>query len=169
VEPAFATVAGWIAQSDFRQTVLDLLMNVPGLPPLVQAVHILSIGVVVASLVMPNLKVLGLAATGQNYSEMLHRLRPWALTALFVLFLSGAMFVIARPYRYFSNPVVGVKFACLAGALAMTWIAQHRAKSSAPLFGLGDRTLAALAVIAWLGVIFAGRWIAYVDYLFWEE
>ena len=168
MEPVFGPVAGWIAESDLRQTVLDLLMNVPGLPPLVQAVHILSIGVVVASLVMPNMKVLGLAATGQNYSEMLNRLRPWGLTALILLLLSGAMFVFARPYRYFTNPIVGIKFACLAAALAVTWIVQHRARSAAPLFRLGDRILAALAVIAWLGVIFAGRWIAYVDYLFWE-
>jgi hypothetical protein len=168
VDTALTSVATWIAESDLRRIVIELLRDVPGLPPLVQAVHILGIAVVIGVFVIPQMKVLGIAANGQSYPEMLLRLRPWRGWALTTLLLTGAVFVIARPFRYLFNPMVGIKFACLAVALALTVWVQHRAASAAPDFGPSHRMMAALAVVAWIGVILSGRWIAYVDYLFWE-
>jgi len=162
-------IAEAIAGSSIRQMVIDLLSSVPGLPPGVQTLHILAIAVVVAAFVVPNLKILGIAAQGQSYDEMLSRLRPWAWSALGVLLLSGAVFVIARPFRYFFNPVVGTKFTCLAVALCLTVVVQNAARTRAPVFPLVLKAAAALTVLAWFAVIVAGRWIAYVDYLFWEE
>ena len=163
------TIATFLAESDFRQTVIDLLMNVPGLPPIVQTFHILGIAVVVAALVVPLMKILGIAASGQAYEEMLQRLRPWALGGLGVLLISGAVFVIARPHRYLFNPIVGIKFACLLAALTLTLLIQRPAVNSAPAFTGLQKIAASLALVCWLGVMLAGRWIAYVDYLFWEE
>jgi hypothetical protein len=161
-------VAGWIAGSPLRERTVDLLMNVPGLPPLVQSVHILGVAVLVAAVLMPHLRILGLAAGGQRYPEMIRRLTPWALTALAVVAVSGAVFVIARPYRYFSNPVAGIKFAALAAALVLSALAVRLAQRAAPIFELRHRLLAGTALVAWIVVIFGGRWIAYVDYLFWD-
>jgi hypothetical protein len=161
-------VAGWIAASPLREQTVDLLRTVPGLPPLIQSVHILGVAVLVAAILMPHLRVLGLAAGGQRYPEMIRRLSPWAWTALVVVALSGAVFIIARPYRYFSNPIVGIKFGALAAALVLSVVTVRLALSAAPLFEVRDRLLAGSAVAAWVVVIFGGRWIAYVDYLFWE-
>lgn len=169
MEALLTTVATYFAESTIRQTVIGLLMDVPGLPPIVQTFHILAIAVVVAAFMVPQMKIIGIAATAQSLPEMLGRLRPWAWTALAVLLVSGAMFVIARPYRYFLNPIAGIKLACLIAALALTLLNQRWANSSAPQFTITQKVVAAAALFCWLGVMFAGRWIAYVDYLFWEE
>ncbi|MGE0623319.1 MAG: hypothetical protein AB7I04_24725 [Pseudomonadales bacterium] len=163
------SIAGFIAESTLAEGVVHALGNVPGLPPLLQSLHILAIAGVVSAFVVPQLRIMGIAAHRQSYVEMLHRLTPWGGGALVVLLLTGAVFVIARPHRYLGNPLVGIKFAALAVALVLTWLLARSARRSAPLFSGRQRAVALLGVLAWLGVILAGRWIAYVDYLFWDE
>jgi hypothetical protein len=153
-----------IASSAAHDVAIYLLRNVPGFPPLVQTLHLLSIAVVLGSIVILNLRVLGVAVPTQEPAEMSYRLARWTWSALPVLFASGIVFVLARPHRYLTNPVFGFKFAMLFPALALT----------ALLFGIvrrqpvnaQSRVVAALSLSCWLGVVFAGRWIAYSDYLF---
>ena len=170
-----ANLSETIATSSLRELVVYLLSNVPGLPPIVQAVHIVAVAVVMGSIVFVNLRLLGLAVPSQQPSEMIRRLAPWTWWALPFLFTSGIVFVIARPVRYFFNPVVGIKFSLLLGALVLTatlhalstrepgyWELTAKRRGSA-------RVIAATSVLLWLGVMLAGRWIAYADYLFWPE
>lgn len=162
------SIAETIAESSVRELAVHLLSTVPGLPPLLQSLHILAIAVVAAAFVVPQFKVLGIAAHRQAYPEMLRRLAPWGYAALALLLTTGSVFVVARPFRYLVNPLVGIKFALLLIALVLSWQVARRASRSAPLFSLGQRALALVSIVAWTGVVLAGRWIAYVDYLFWE-
>ena len=160
-----ASISGWIAESSVRETVLYLLMNVPGLPPIVQTVHIAAIAVVMASVVFIALRVLNIALPGQQPQEMVKRLMPWFWWALPVLFLSGIVFVIARPDRYLYNPIAGWKVLFIVIAVTTALVLQRRAHK------LERRSAQALALIllsAIVGVVLAGRWIAYVDYIYWE-
>ena len=168
MDALLAAASAALADSSLRVTVVDALRSVPGLPPIVQTVHIIAIAVLVSALVVPQLRVLGVAASGQSYPEMVVRLRPWAWTALCALLISGAVFVVARPERYFFNPIAGAKLLLLVAALGLTFFAQRVAASRSGRFRLPEKLLAVGAVGCWCGVILAGRWIAYVDYLFWE-
>jgi hypothetical protein len=153
-----------IAGSGAHDVAVHLLRNVPGFPPIVQTLHLLSVAVVLGSTVMVNLRVLGFAVPTQQPDEMSVRLAPWTWSALPILFASGIIFVLARPHRYLTNPIFGLKFAMLLPALAM----------SALLFGMlrrepvnaGSRVVAGFSLLCWLGVVLAGRWIAYADYFF---
>jgi uncharacterized membrane protein SirB2 len=144
------------------------LRTVPGLPPIVQSIHILSIACVMASIVMIDLRILGLAARSQAPQEMMRRLMPWLWWALGLLFLSGAMFVIARPRRYFVNPIFGIKFALLLASIVLTVILYRLHRNTDVSTGT-TKALAALSLCTWLGVVMAGRWIAYADYLISPE
>ncbi|MGH8241481.1 MAG: hypothetical protein ACREXP_31305 [Steroidobacteraceae bacterium] len=108
-----------------RDTVVYLLSNVPGLPPIAQTLHLLGIAVVMSSVVLLDLRILGLALPSQDVAELTRRVMPWVWWTLPIMLLSGLPFVIARPQRYFSNPVFGLKFALLLWAgvvLAGRWI-----------------------------------------------
>ena len=48
------------------QLAVYLLGNVPSLPPIIQSLHIMGIAVVMASIVMVNLKFLGLAVQAKT-------------------------------------------------------------------------------------------------------
>jgi uncharacterized protein DUF6644 len=151
------------------------LSHVPGLPPIVQTVHILSVTAIMGSIVLIDLRVLGLALPSQTPADLARRLMPWTWWALPFLAASGLMFFLARPGRYLVNPVFGLKFAMLGPALVLTALVQRmvtRDREDAERSGarrLSARVLAACSLLFWIGVVLAGRWIAYADYLFPPE
>jgi hypothetical protein len=161
-------IAHSIATSPVHDLAINWLRTVPGLPPIVQTVHILSIGCIMGSIVFIDLRVLGLAVPGQNIPEMMRRLMPWMWSSLALLFFSGAMFVVTRPGRYFTNPVFEIKFALLLPAIVLAVLMQRMfAKNPAPRMSV--KVVAALSLLLWFGVVMAGRWIAYRDYIFPTE
>lgn len=160
-----------VANSALREHVLWALMNVPGLPPIAQAIHIMAIAVVTASAIMVALRFLRLAVPSQSASEMIGRLLPWTWWALGVLFFTGILFVIARPDRYFYNPIALWKFGLLGCTVILTfalYIANRRTPGFWEMSGArlaAARGICFVSLMLWIGVIFAGRWIAYLDYL----
>ena len=176
------TLATAIAEGPLREWAIALLSNVPGLPPISQTLHILGIAVVMASAVLIDLRILGLALPSQPVGQMIRRLGPWVWWALALNFVTGLPFILARPYRYFLNPVFGWKIGFLIPALLLVLLMQRLNSSASqpdsgpdrdfwddPSRRLWTRAVAFFSLVLWLGVIFSGRWIAYSDYLFWTE
>ncbi|MFT7653642.1 MAG: hypothetical protein ACI9ON_001627 [Limisphaerales bacterium] len=170
----FADLSQFIATSEIRELVIGWLMNVPGLPPILQSIHILSVAVIVASAGFIQLRMLGVGFGSQQIDEMFKRLIPWFGAALATALLTGMPFVIARPDRYFYNPIAGWKLVFLTTGLFITVVLflqnRHRPgywQRNAVNLYIG-RAFSVIALCAWTGTIFAGRWIAYVDYLYWE-
>jgi hypothetical protein len=167
-------LAQTIAASPVNSFTVWLLMNVPGFPPIIQTVHILGVSAIMGSIVLIDLRVLGLALHGQSPSELVRRLLPWIWWALPFMAVSGLVFVVARPRRYAVNPVFALKFTLLAPALLLA-ILQRAVMSdeaawdrSAARRGL-SRAMAACSLVLWISVAMAGRWIAYADYIFPPE
>jgi hypothetical protein len=144
-----------------------LLSNVPGLPPIMQTVHLLGIAVIMSSVVLLDLRILGVALPSQGVQELARRVMPWVWWALPIMLLSGLPFVFARPQRYFTNPVFGLKFALLLPSIALAALL-HVVTVRKPDYR-GTKVIAAFSLLLWIGVVLAGRWIAYADYLFPEE
>jgi hypothetical protein len=167
-------VARSIGSSGLHDTAVDLLSNVPGLPPIVQTVHMLGIAVVMGSAVLLDLRILGLALPSQGVEELTRRVMPWLWCTLPLMLLSGLPFVFARPQRYFTNPIFGAKFMLLLPAVALAAVL-HVLTVRKPDYwqtsGLRvtARAIAIVSLLLWIGVVLAGRWIAYADYLFPEE
>lgn len=166
------SLASALTESQARELAVYLLGNVPGLPPIAQSVHILGIAVVMSSAVMVDLRLLGLALPSHNISEMIRRLVPWTFWVLPVNAITGLLFVVARPNRYFFNPVFGWKFSCMVPAVALALIL-FWANRRHP--GFWERStwrrlvagvIALVSLLLWVGVVLAGRWIAYTDYLY---
>lgn len=164
-----------LAESRPRELAVYLLGNVPGLPPIVQTVHILGIAVVMASVVMIDLRFLGIAVKTQSPSEMIGRLMPWMWVALASNLLTGMVFVVARPLRYYFNPIFSIKLSLLAPAVGLALVLHRLSLREADYWERSPRRLvwarviAVMSLILWTGVILAGRWIAYSDYIFFVE
>ncbi len=168
-------LASALVESQTREIAVYLLGNVPGLPPIAQSVHILGIAVVMGSIVMVDLKFLGLAVPTQNVSEMIRRLMPWTWWALSLNAVTGLLFVLARPNRYFYNPVAGWKFSMLLPAVILAFIVHRLSTREAGYWERSSgrrivaRVIAVVSLVLWVGVVLAGRWIAYSEYLFFDE
>lgn len=172
---ALADLARALVGTPINKFALHLMTNVPGFGPIVQTVHLLCIAAVMGSIVLIDLRVLGLALPSQSTTELTRRLMPWTWWALPCLAVSGLVSLFARPNRYLVNPVFGIKFALLALAV-MLGVVFHRATLRDESFWERSRgrralskTVALFSLLLWIGVAMAGRWIAYADYLFPPE
>ncbi len=164
------TATGQFLDGAMSQSLaLWALSNIPGFPPIIQSVHILGIAVVMGSIVMLDLRILGLAVPSQQLPEMANRLLPWLWWALASNLVSGSFFVFARPLRYFNNPVFGWKAVFLLSAIAVTLLIHFWSRQ--PDFANHGRAAfkvkaaALLSLGLWIMAAMAGRWIAYVEYL----
>jgi hypothetical protein len=136
--------------------------------PMVQTIHILSTSIVVSAAAMVQLRILGVLSRGQPLAAVAQRFLPWIWWTLVVLLLSGSTLIIGEPDRSLRNPAFILKMSLLAAVLVLTLIFQ-RGLLRDDLFWesssgrrIGARLIAAASLIFWVGIVFAGRWIAYI-------
>jgi hypothetical protein len=135
------------------------LQSVTWIVPTVQSVHILLIAAVMSSLLLIDLRLLG-RRRGNTDSVTRYLRTVWI--ALPGLALSGALLIIAEPARELTNPAFYTKMLLLGCAAATTWgVARHGGRRSSA--GFVGRCGAALSLALWVGVVVAGRWIAYAQ------
>jgi hypothetical protein len=133
--------------------------------PLVQTIHILAIAAVLSSILMINLRLLGVAGTDQPLARVSSRFRPVVWWMLPLLLASGAILIIGEPARALTNPFFQLKMFLLVCVIILTLLFQ-RMLNRDPQYWDGRaalaRTLAIVSLVLWCGIVFAGRWIAYL-------
>lgn len=124
--------------------------------PLLNALHIFSIGALVTSALLMDLRVLGLGGALPTES-VLRQLRPVALTALAAAAASGLLLFSVQPLDYAENPAFRIKLllllAALANAAIFTFLRLDRR---------GGRLSALLSILLWISILVAGRFIGFV-------
>src|SRR5215468_940426 len=65
--------------------------------PTIQSIHIVGIGVVLASVFMVDLRILGWAGTDQTLRQTTNRFAPWLTGALYLMLATGILMVIGEP------------------------------------------------------------------------
>jgi uncharacterized membrane protein len=157
--PAFCD---WLSNT----SVSMVIQNVLWIIPVVQTVHILAIATVMASVLMVDFRLLGVAPHGQSIAETAHRFLPWVWGAVAVLFTSGSLLIIAEPGRDLLNEVFYLKMSLLACVLVITFAFQlfvrrgefwERRRAIA-------RVTAVVSLTLWVGIVICGRWIAYAPH-----
>lgn len=133
--------------------------------PALQTLHILAVAVVLSGVLLINLRIVGIVERGQPTAAVLDRfLRPVAV-ALVVLAITGLLLIAGEPTRALFRIVFWTKMALIIAATALTW--SHRSVFATGAVDIpappARRAIALLALLLWLAVIVAGRWIAYVE------
>ena len=134
-----------------EQTPLSQAIQAAGwVVPTVQTIHILAIAAVMSSVLMLDLRLLGMVGRDQPLERVSARFRPVIWWALPVLLATGIVMIIGEPARSLANPVFQLKMLLLLAAIAVT-AGLHK----------DSRIIAILSLSLWVGIVFAGRWIAY--------
>ena len=145
------------------------IQTVEWIIPTVQTVHILSIALVTSSAAMVDLHVLGVLSRSEPLVAVTRRFLPWIWWTLLVLLVTGATLIIGEPERSLGNPAFLLKMSLLAVVLMVTLIFQRGMRrdehhwESSRRRRVGARVLAGVSLVLWVGIVFAGRWIAYID------
>lgn len=146
-----------------------LIQNTTWVIPMVQSIHIVSIAIVISAATMVDLRMLGVIGRGQPTAAYTSRYLPWIWPTLIVLLLSGSILIIAEPARSLQNPAFQTKMVLLILAMIFTFLLQRPLRQDPAYWELGGgrKAMAALfaviTLVLWVGIIFCGRWIAYMN------
>jgi len=135
--------------------------------PTVQTLHILCLAVVFSSVVLVNLRALRILQRDATLKEVAERFLPPVLPLVCVLLVTGSLLIIGEPRRSLLNATFYLKLGLIAFVLPLTIFLQRAFASGFMERGVWQRRtgqfFAVTSLLAWCGVLFAGRWIAYTQ------
>ena len=153
--------AEWLAQTQASLAIQTHLWVIPA----VQSVHIAAIGIVVASVLMIDLRVFKYSGRDQTLEETVGRFGPWLWGALGVLLVTGVVMITGEPVRELMSLSFWLKMSLLAVGVILATAFQLSLKRNASRWedslGFGAKFLAILTLLVWFSIIVLGRLIAY--------
>lgn len=160
------SISDWLASTSLSVGIAGTPWAVPAL----QSIHILAIGIILASLAMLDLRLAGLIGREQSMRELTVRFYPWIWGALGVLVTTGLLQIMAEPARELLNWIFWTKMGLLITAILFTapvrtLLEDCRYRDLAPRKRVIVRTCALISLLLWVLVVTCGRWIAYAGSL----
>ena len=154
-------LAEWLQATPVSVTI----QSVRWVVPLLQSIHILTIGIVFVSSLMIALRVLGQMRADEPFAAVWARFAPWMWGGLIVMAVTGAILVLGEPVREVTALSFWLKMALIVIAVTSTALfgrSLRPAALAAPAqFSVAAKTGAVALVVVWLTIIFLGRAIAY--------
>jgi len=159
--PALLAFCESLQDTELSQTI----QNSSDLIALLQSFHIVALSALFIAMLVFNIRVLsnrfhdGAYLSGFKYN---------ALISLPVLLVTGIFLIIAEPARSLANDAFQLKMILLVLVLLLyrhllsCVSTQTDFPASSHHLSVANKLLAALSILMWISIIFAGRWIAYL-------
>lgn len=132
------------------------------LTPLLQAIHILMIGVVFITVLVVVLRIHGKVRADEPFDATWSQLAPWMWRALAVMAATGLVLIIGEPVREASSLSFWLKMALImVGVFALLGLRRAASRASGHAMPGGIRFASVLVLVVWIAIIYLGRAIAY--------
>jgi hypothetical protein len=135
--------------------------------PAVECVHVIAITLVVGSVMIVDLRVLGVTSARKSVTELSWDVLPWTWGVFLIAVISGAFMFAAKAHAYFSNTPFQLKILLMAAAgLNMVFFhfvpfkSIRRWDHGAPAPVLAKLSCG-LSLTFWILVVAMGRWIGF--------
>jgi hypothetical protein len=109
---------------------------------------------------MLDLRLLGAGLTLQPTSAVERESRPWLISALAAMIVSGVLIGCSEALKLYDKPAFWVKMSALMAAVLFTF-AVKLPLARRDVSGSKAKSLAVLSLGLWLTVALAGRWIGF--------
>ncbi len=162
---AVATFINWVVQTPLSLFIQSHLWVIPTL----QTIHILCVAIVFSAAAMLDFKLLGFISREQPLTTLVQRYLPAAWVCVVILAITGSLLIIAEPARSILAVPFQVKMLMLLAVIIITVVFQRVVATNAVRWETAATrspaaTFTAIASLAlWIGIIVAGRWIAYAE------
>ncbi len=136
--------------------------------PFLESIHVLAIGLVVGSILMVDLRLLGVAGLSYAASRVIRELIPWTWGAFLVAAVTGSGMFLTRASVYIENPAFQTKLVLLLMACVNMALFQFRTFRSigdwdaAAKTPVAARVAGATSLLLWAGAVLAGRWTGHI-------
>ncbi len=135
--------------------------------PLDECLHVLSIATVFGSILMMDLRLVGLASRDSAVTKLSNEVLPYTWIAFVCAVITGAILFISKAPVYWHNPQFQLKFLFMALAAANMLVFHFGAFRRVADWDdalpppTAARQAGALSISLWIIVIFLGRWIGF--------
>lgn len=135
--------------------------------PWLEVAHVLAVATVFGSVLIVDLRLIGVASTSYPISRLTKSMLPMTWIAFAGAVVTGAMMFSAKPVDYFENTAFRAKMLLLVAAgfnmllfhlLTMRGIALWDRDAPTPL---AARIAGFSSILIWLAVVACGRWIGF--------
>jgi len=107
----------WCDQSFFGSAI----RNSKWLFPFVEIFHLLALGMLGGTVLLINLRALGLRFRSDPVSEIARQVEPWMIASLAIMLASGFLLFSSEATRMYFNLAFRFKMACLLLAIVFTF------------------------------------------------
>lgn len=135
--------------------------------PLIESVHVLAICLVVGSILVVDLRLLGLASTKRSVTSITRGVLPLTWGAFVVAIASGGLMFISNATKYLDNGFFVAKLV-LIGVAGLNMLIFHAVGAKdLPRWEndarppLPARLAGGLSILLWVAVVACGRWIGF--------
>jgi hypothetical protein len=135
--------------------------------PLIESTHVIGLALVFGTILIIDLRLLGIASTQRSFKRMASDILKWTWAAFALTALTGALMFITNSLVYYHNFFFRTKmlllllsginmliFELTAGRTIHNW-------DKAPSAPSAGKALAAVSLVMWIGIIIMGRLIGF--------
>ena len=132
-----------------------------------ETAHTLGIILVAGTIMLVDLRLLGMGLRREPVSHVVSRIVPWTLSGFALMFLTGGWLFSAEASKLYHSPAFRIKMMLLSlaglNALIFHLTVYRRAAEwdDMPVAPLRARLAGLFSLVLWIGIIAAGRSIAY--------
>jgi len=132
--------------------------------PAVQSIHLMGLTILLATVLLLDLRLAGLGMRDYGLSWLARQLKPWTLSAITVMIASGFLMFLGTPGKYVDSHPFRLKMLLLCLALLFHFgvLRRFAAADSAAHPRVVNVIVACLSLTLWFGVGWAGRAIAFI-------
>ena len=160
------SLAGWLEWIEAFPSSAAIRESLNGYPALL-SVHVISMCLFGGLVLMMDLRLVGIGNRGTPFRQLQKRLFPWQMAGMLISTITGLILVYGQPTRFSTNIFFLLKMVMIllasVNALAFhfsTYLSIDKWERS-PVMPFGAKSAGVLSVVLWVGVILAGRLIAY--------
>ena len=139
------------------------IRNSTWLFPVIEAFHLLGLGLTAGAVLVVDFRLLGVGLRKQSVAQLWANTQPWLLGSVTLMFASGTPLFLSESIKCLYSFAFWVKMTSLFLVLLFTFtflrrVAQMDMASDRPQLG---RVTAVISLVLWFGVAWGGRWIGF--------
>ena len=134
---------------------------------IINALHVLAIVTVFGTILIVDLRLLGIPNVRRSFTRMHHELLRWTWGAFGISAITGVLMFMVNAVTYHRNTAFWLKMATIVLAGLNMLVFELITAKSAPTWDKGvippnaARLAGALSIVLWVAVIVFGRWIGF--------
>ena len=151
-------------QMSYDSHTIDILRNSKYAIPVIQSFHLFGITLLLGSMVILNLRLLGIGFLQLPMAALSRQVWPWAVGGLLLAIGSGFLVFVPDPARYAANYAFRTKMVALCVAVAFQFLIYRKVIRSGAAESASRRNIAVAccSLLMWFLVGWAGRAIAFL-------